>query len=202
MKDKMFLLNLQPFLAKNMQKISSELQSYSLTVYTAEQAKCSERAQRLTSGQASTQPPRSLIELTNESSIFAILHTHFTWILSTGARYLTENVTVGAPSVPPWIAGDEDGFSVVNMDNEEWLLHRQMADNETEDYSIRKCRELLKTDFISTCYCVLVGTQVSHNSFVYGLLSMVYSCSILIFPNAGSLARPSRKNNASNEVYA
>lgn len=162
MKDKMFLLNLQPFLAKNMQKISTELQTYSLSVYTAEQAKCSERAQRLTSGQASTQPPRSLIELTGESSVFAIMHTHFTWILATGARYLTENVTVGAPTVPPWIGGDEDGFSVVKMDNEEWLNSRRTADDDTEEFTIRKSRELLKTDFIATCYCVLVGIQVQN----------------------------------------
>lgn len=161
MKDKMFLLNMQPFLAKNLQKISSELQAFSSAIYSAEEAKCSERAQRLTSGQTSTQPPRSLIELTGESSVFAILHSHFAWLLSTGARYLTENVTIGTPTVPPWIGCEEDGFAVVQMDNEEWLIKRLgIDDTDEEEYSLRKCREMLKKDFVAACYCTLVGIQV------------------------------------------
>lgn len=157
----MFLLNIQPFLAKNMQRISEELQTLSLSVYATEQTKYSERAQRLTSGQTSTQPPRSLIELTGESNVFALMHSHFTWILSTGARYLTEIVTIGTPTVPPWIGDDEDGFSLVQMDNEEWLIKRLgIHDDHEEQFSLRKCREILKSDFVAACYCTIVGIQV------------------------------------------
>lgn len=163
MKDKQFLLNMQPFLARNLLKLSAELQSYSSTVYSAEQAERSERAQRLTSGQTNSRPPRSLIELTNESSVFAVLHSHFVWMLSNGARYFTENVTIGSPTAPPWIGNDEDGFSTVQMDKEDWLIRRfdSNRNDSGEGSLLRKCRNILKEDFRATCYCALVGIQVS-----------------------------------------
>lgn len=162
MKDRMFLLNMQPFLAKNFLKISTELQSFSSAVYSAEQAQRSERAQRLTSGQTSSQPPRSLVELTDAPCVFAILHSHFIWILSNGARYFTENVTIGTPTAPPWIGNDEDGFSVVQMDNEEWLIRRLgINDNDNEEANmLRIYRNIFEEEFKATCYCALVGIQV------------------------------------------
>lgn len=183
MKDKMFLLNMQPFLAENLQKLSTELQGYSLEIYSAEQAKHSERAQRLTTGQTSTQPPRSLIHLTGQKNIFAHIHSHFTWILWMGARCLTENITVGTPTVPPWIANEEDGFAVIQMDKEEWLMKRLgiEEDDETSN-SLRKCKELLGSHFVAICYCVIVGQQVSRfnsikkkeNLFIYNVIYVIF----------------------------
>lgn len=162
MKDKMFLLNIQPFLAKCMEKVSTELRNYSSAVYDADQAVYSERAQRLNSGQTSTQPPRSLIELTGEKNIFAHIHSHFTWILWMGARCLTEDITIGTPSVPPWIDENEEIVSLVEMDNEEWLIKRLKIDENNEsNYPLRKCKEVLGADFIAACYCVIVGIQVN-----------------------------------------
>ncbi|KAG4073473.1 hypothetical protein HA402_000697 [Bradysia odoriphaga] len=162
MKDKMFLLNIQPFLSENLTKISTILKNYALNTYKAEQSKCSERAQRLTSGQPNTQAPRSLAELTGETNIFAELHTHFTWILWAGARCLSESLTLGSPTVPPFIGRDtEEGFSLVQMDKEGWLLNKYGLDNDDDEfYSLRKCKEILRSDFVAVCYCVIVGLQV------------------------------------------
>lgn len=175
MKDKSFLLNIQPYLAKNMMGISKKLQDYAFATYTTEQSHGSERARRLNSGQANVQAPRSLPELTGEPHIFGQLHSHFAWILWSGARCLTETVTLGCSTVPAWIGRDTDeGFSMVQMDKEDWLLRRfgVVGDEEddggggaddsfNENYSLRRCKELLRSDFMAACYCTLVGIQVS-----------------------------------------
>lgn len=158
----MFLLNTQPFLAENLTKISTILKNYALATYNTEQSKCSERAQRLTSGQPNTQALRSLAELTGEPNIYAELHTRFTWILWAGARCLSESLTLGSPTVPPFVGRDtEEGFSLVQMDKEGWLLNKYGADSEDDEfYSLRKCKEILRSDFVPVCYCVIVGLQV------------------------------------------
>lgn len=169
MKDKSYLINIQPFLADALQKISKRLQDYAFAVYSAEQSSgMSERAKRLTSGQANTQAPRSLAVLTGETHIFAQLHTHFSWILWSGARCLTETVALGCPTVPPWVDKDtEEGFTMVNMDKEDWLLRNQAHDDrldglrrDSEQMSLRTCKELLGSEFTAACFCVLIGTQV------------------------------------------
>lgn len=168
MKDKSFLLNIKPFLAENLLNISKKLQNYGFATFTAEQSKGSERAKRLNSGHANTQAPRSLLTLTGETNIFAQLHTHFTWLLWAGARYLSETVTIGCPTVPPWIGNDTDeGFSMVQIDKEEWLLKKYKNDIDDQDttYSLRKCKEILNSDFPAACYCALVGVQVRFVSF-------------------------------------
>lgn len=173
MKDKSFLLNIQPYLAENLLNISKKLQDYAFATYTSEQAKGSERARRLISGQANTQAPRSLPELTDEPHIFGQLHTHFTWILWSGARCLTETVTLGCPTVPPWISKDtEEGFSLVQMDKEDWLMRRYEPDTDDDDdnylssnCSLRHCKEILRSEFTAACYCALVGLQVGLRSF-------------------------------------
>lgn len=164
MKDKMYLLNIQPFLAEHLQKVATELQTYSAGVHSAEQAKYSERAQRLNSGQASTQPPRPLIELTGQPNIFAYIHSHFAWILWMGARCLTENITGGVPSVPPWSKNDSYSFVDLKCAMNEWPIQRYHVDNEHETENcdlFRKYKQLLKEHFVAACYCVIVGIQVS-----------------------------------------
>lgn len=166
MKDKSYLINIQPFLADALRKISKRLQDYAFATYSAEQSTgMSERAKRLTSGQPNTQAPRSLVVLTGETHIFAQLHTHFSWILWSGARCLTETVALGCPTVPPWMDKDtEEGFTMINMDKEEWLFRNQRASDtprgDVEQLSLRGCKELLGSEFTAACFCVLVGTQV------------------------------------------
>lgn len=163
MKDKMYLLNVQPFLAENLQKISTELQGYSSQIHSAEQAKYSERAQRLNSGHASTQPPRSLIELTGETNIFAYIHSHFSWILWMGARCLTENISIGLPLLNTTNT-KHDSFSVIQLKNKDSnVMKKLFIDNDNEHFDfVRKCQRILGEYFLSACYCALVGIQVTN----------------------------------------
>lgn len=161
MKDKMYLLNVQPFLAENLRKISTELQGYSLAIYSAEQAKYSERAQRLNTGHASTRPPRSLIELTGQTNIFAYIHSHFAWILWMGARCLTENINIGLPFLNANTNNKLDPFTLIQLKNRDSITKRLSIDNDNEriDY-VRKCGQLFGEHFAAACYCAIVGIQV------------------------------------------
>lgn len=156
----MFLLNAQPFLAEHLEKLSAELRTYSFDVYSAEQLKQSERAQRLNTGQTSTKPPRSLIELTGQKNIFALIHSHFAWMLWMGARCLIENIPIGTPIVPPWVGHEAEGSGIIQMDREGWLMKRLGIDDDDGGSSLRKCKEMLGTYFPAACYCVMVGIQV------------------------------------------
>lgn len=182
MKDKMFLLNTQPFMAAHMKKVSQMLQDYTSNTYTSMQSQYSERARRLNSGEVNGIASRSLDNLTGQPNIFAYIHSHFTWLLWAGARHLTETITLGTPTVPPWIAMDtEEGFSIVQMDKEDWLLKKfensqahgsaaaTAAGNaeESNQCSLRMCKNILNSHFIAACYCVVVGIQVTLNIIYY-----------------------------------
>lgn len=160
MKDKMYLLNLQPFLAEHLKHISTELQTYSSAIHSAEHAKYSERALRLNSGQTSMRPPRSLVQLTGEPNVFALIHSHFTWILWMGARYLTENITMVAAEF-----NRDKPYSVIELSNgaasvqpAKRFVHA--ADMETGT-SIRKCKQMLGEHFIAAGFCAVAGIQVA-----------------------------------------
>lgn len=103
--------------------------------------------------------------MTGEKHIFAILHSHFAWLLLWGSRYLTETVTLGSPTVPPWVEKEtEEGFAMVQVDKEEWLLRRigniMDDDDPNVHISIREYKTLLRSDFTTICFCALVGIQV------------------------------------------
>lgn len=186
MKDKMFLLNTQPFMAMHMKKVSQMLQDYTSNTYTSMQSQYSERARRLNSGEVNGIASRSLDNLTGQPNIFAYIHAHFTWLLWAGARYLTETITLGSPTVPPWIGHDtEEGFSVVQMDKEDWLLKKfensrahsssssasandaaTTKDTECDQCSLRMCKNMLNSHFIAACYCAIVGIQVTINNAI------------------------------------
>ncbi|XP_059621212.1 folliculin [Phlebotomus argentipes] len=164
MKDKLFLLNIQPFLSHNLKKISAQLKEYANATNPGEQSRQSEKAQRLSEGMGFSQP-RPLTELTGEKHIFAHMHSHFAWILWAGAQYLKESVTIGSPMVPPWLGKDtEEGFAMVQIDKEEWLMRKHGMDEIDDDGAIirdfRRFRILLGHHFFNVCYCVLVGIQV------------------------------------------
>uniref|UniRef100_A0A1Q3FI03 Folliculin n=1 Tax=Culex tarsalis TaxID=7177 RepID=A0A1Q3FI03_CULTA len=173
MKDKMFLLNIQPYLADCLTKISKELQGYAKVVHEADLRAqgASNRAQRINQG-FSTNSSRSLVDLTGKESIFAYLHAHFSFVLWAGSRYLTESITLGSPSVPPWLGRDtEEGFTMVQTDKEGYLM-RRMGFGKVEDetdrvdewtkakYSLRMFRQMLKDSFLSVCFCALTGIQI------------------------------------------
>ena len=79
-----------------------------------------------------TVPPRSFQELTGESNIFAHLHSQFAWLLWAGARYFTENLTLGNPSIPALCKNDtEEGFAFIQVDKEEYLMKNFPTSNST-----------------------------------------------------------------------
>jgi len=77
MKDKYFLLNIKPFLAEHLKKVSSELQAAAKKTKETEESTYSERQRRLSGAQFLMHTSRSLLELTGEEHIFAQLHFNF-----------------------------------------------------------------------------------------------------------------------------
>lgn len=165
MKDKMFLLNTQPFLSKNIKDIARQIQESAQKIYEAEQKQFPQRAERLNTGKASNVPPRSLKELTGESNIFAHLHSIFSWILWAGSRYYTEILTLGTPSTPALYKDIEEGYTFIQIDKEEFLQHNFPSSSNnafaaTSSYNLRALKSAAASNFNHILYCSLVGIQI------------------------------------------
>uniref|UniRef100_A0A336MZ16 CSON008770 protein n=1 Tax=Culicoides sonorensis TaxID=179676 RepID=A0A336MZ16_CULSO len=170
MKDKTFLLNTEPFLSKHLESISKELQQYADKVYEREQSECSQRATRLNAGKITSNTKRSLLDLTGEQHIYGYLHQNFAWLLWAGARYLSESITLGTPSPPPWLGKEtEEGFTMVQLDKEDFLLNKMGKLTLTDDNiegseenrkSIGQVKEETDDDFPLICYCILTGVRI------------------------------------------
>lgn len=164
MKDKMFLLNTQPFLASNIKDVAKQIQESAEKVYEAEQKMVPQRAERLNTGKCSNVPPRSLKELTGESNVFAHLHSLFSWILWGGSRYYTEIITLGTPSIPATSKDLDDGFAFIQVDKEEFLMQNFPSSSSAmlQDYSynLRSLKTLTSTSFNQILYYSLVGIQI------------------------------------------
>lgn len=168
MKDKMFLLNTQPFLYLNIKDVAKQIQDNSQKIYEAEQKQYPQRAERLNTGKASTVPPRSLKELTGESNIFAHLHSLFSWVLWAGSRYYAEILTLGTPSIPALSKDIEEGFAFIQIDKEEFLLQNFPSSSNRSDvfafhdssFNLRSLKNLTSTSFEQILYCSLVGIQI------------------------------------------
>lgn len=164
--DKMFLLNTQPFLTKNLKEIAASLQKSADNIYLAEQKNFSQRAERLNTGKVTNSAPRSLQELTGESNIYAHLHSQFAWILWAGARYFSETLTLGNPSTAVMFKDKdiENGFTFIQMDKEEFFMknfpERRCRDTDETLHDLRRLKTNTKSHFTQICYCILVGIQV------------------------------------------
>lgn len=158
MKEKLFLLNIQPFLVDHLEKLIDDLTMYSNEVHLIEGAKQSERAIRLANGETRRRPPRSLMELTGKKHIYAFIHSHFAWILLMGAQYLTEKVSAFPAFANVW---GNHGIREIHLipSNEE---HPDVIQNYIEDSndSLRSCKDVFGEKFEALCFCVLVGNQV------------------------------------------
>lgn len=173
MKDKFFLLNIQPFLAEHLKKISEELQSFAKIMHDKELSRSSARDRRLSgTGQIIPSTPRSLIDLTGEENIFAILHSHFSWILLAGSSCLTEHITFGNL---PWIRNNNNNNGQLqrqiinftetgtvnllaeNIKNEMFLNQEETVENL---YSLRRLKDILECGFTGVCYCIITGIKV------------------------------------------
>lgn len=118
MMDKIYLLNSWPFLVPHLKIVIEHLQNKASKVYEEEQAKCPQRAFRLTSSinpgnfmqqRGGNKPARSLMELTDDKNIFKILHVSFVWILKACGNRITETLLEGPPT--------ED--SIIDMEKQE-----------------------------------------------------------------------------------
>ena len=166
MKDKMFLLNTQPFLSNNIKDIARQIQESAQKIYEAEQKQFPQRAERLNTGKASNVPPRSLKELTGESNIFAHLHSMFSWVLWAGSRYYTEILTLGTPSTPALYKDIEEGYAFVQVDKEEFLMQNFPSNSNDvlaihdSSYNLRALKSVAASNFNHILYCSLVGIQI------------------------------------------
>lgn len=167
MKDKMFLLNTQPFLSKNLKEAAKHIQDCAQKVFDSEQKLFSPRAERLNSGKASSVPPRPLNELTGETNIFAHLHSLFSWTLWTGSRNFTEVLTIGTPVAPPTLKKEDvDGFTFVQVDREDFLMNHYQSTSESESQKVCFNLRTLKNScnssisFNQLLYCSLIGIQI------------------------------------------
>jgi folliculin len=167
MKDKFFLLNVQPFLANNIKDIAKQIQENAQKIYDCEQKQFPQRAERLNSGKVSNSLPRSLKELTGESNIFAHLHALFSWVLFAGSRYYSEVLLLGTCAIPATLKSIEGDFAFIHIDKEEFLMRNFPSSSEEQDalsyqYNLRALRSLCETStsFNQILYCSLTGIQI------------------------------------------
>ncbi|XP_046968938.1 folliculin [Vanessa cardui] len=157
MKDKMLLLNVTPVLSEHMQKIAKELQQSADLVYDNEQSICSQRALRLKTGRNDFGQSRSLTQLTGDNDIFKKLHSHFTWMLRTGAVTYSETLYTS-----------QDLLKKLNpeMTNGTVFDDNACLVTENEDsMSLRELENLLTNAvFRIILYCTLTGIDIEIKS--------------------------------------
>ncbi|KAH8240026.1 hypothetical protein KR032_010356 [Drosophila birchii] len=160
MKDKYFLLNIKPFLAEHLKKVSSELQAAARKTKEAEELTCSARQRRLSGAQILLS--RSLLELTGEEHIFAQLHSHFSWLLLAGSRFLTEHVTFGnLPWLPPQSSGRPPAQRLTYNSSTLPMIESIDDPDLEEFFSLRHLKSVVrKEEFATVCYCALTGVKI------------------------------------------
>ncbi|XP_017128652.1 folliculin [Drosophila elegans] len=162
MKDKYFLLNIKPFLAEHLKKVSSELQMAARKTKEAEELTYSERQRRLSGAQFLMHNSRSLLELTGEEHIFAHLHSHFSWLLLAGSRFLTEHVTFGnLPWLPPQSSGRPPAQRLTYNSSTLPMIESIDDPDLEEFFSLRHLKSVVrKEEFATVCYCALTGVKI------------------------------------------
>ncbi|XP_017043441.1 folliculin [Drosophila ficusphila] len=162
MKDKYFLLNIKPFLAEHLKKVSSELQAAARKTKETEELTYSERQRRLSGAQFLMPTSRSLLELTGEEHIFAQLHSHFSWLLLAGSRFLTEHVTFGnLPWLPPQSSGRPPAQRLTYNSSTLPMIESIDDPDLEEFFSLRHLKSVVrKEEFATVCYCALTGVKI------------------------------------------
>ncbi|XP_016924589.1 folliculin [Drosophila suzukii] len=162
MKDKYFLLNIKPFLAEHLKKVSSELQAAAKKTKETEESTYSERQRRLSGAQFLMHTSRSLLELTGEEHIFAQLHSHFSWLLLAGSRFLTEHVTFGnLPWLPPQSSGRPPAQRLTYNSSTLPMIESIDDPDLEEFFSLRHLKSVVrKEEFATVCYCALTGVKI------------------------------------------
>ncbi|KAK3930050.1 Folliculin [Frankliniella fusca] len=89
-RDRLLLLNVWPFLEKNISVFVSEMQSAANKVYEAEQTARPQRALRLSNAYCVDKSSRALPEITGSPQVYAQLHLWFVWLLRNSTTHLRE----------------------------------------------------------------------------------------------------------------
>lgn len=151
MKDKMLLLNVTPVLSEHMKKISKELQELAEVVYNDEQKICSQRALRLKTGRNDFGQSRSLSQLTGDENVYKRLHSHFTWMLKTGALTYSEKLFTSEDLLKKLCPQ-----STMNT-----ICEVDICNNDEKYIALRELENLIsKTVFRVLLYCTLTGIHI------------------------------------------
>ncbi|XP_034250084.1 folliculin [Thrips palmi] len=171
-RDRLLLLNMWPFLEKNISIFVSELQISANKVYEVEQNVRPQRALRLSTAFCSDKSSRPLSELTGSSQVFAQIHLWFVWLLQNAATRLRETLPLVESVIPlDPIEEVQGGLVYVSAKN---CLYRSENISDSENSpsclvkatgpsikSLATLRLLLgPVNFASIVYCLLVGRQV------------------------------------------
>ncbi|XP_038223569.1 folliculin [Zerene cesonia] len=194
MKDKMFLLNVTPVLSEHMKKIAKQLQELADVVYDNEQSICSQRALRLKTGKNDFGQSRSLKQLTNDDDIFKRLHSHFTWMLKSGALIYSETLYTSQYMLNKFHPNTTKGtifedICSVTIDN--------------SSMSLRDAENLLsKEAFRTLLYCLLTGAKIGVISKYRNLSSVVNGLLIILPKNTDKTCENIRIVSHAEEIQA
>lgn len=171
-KDRLLLLNMWPFLEKNISLFVSKLQISANKVYEVEQIARPQRSLRLSNAFCSDRSSRSLSELTGSPQVLAQLHLWFVWLLRNAATRFRETLPLvdSAIALEP-IQEVEGRLTFVSAKNG---LHHCGNNLDTDNSlkclikatgpsirSLSSLRSLLGPfNFASVVFCLLVGRQV------------------------------------------
>lgn len=200
MMDKIYLLNSWPFLVKNLKIVVEHLQDKAQKVYNVEQAKSPKEPNKLASFRINPKPARSLMELTEDKSIFKILHVSFVWILKACGNRITESLLEGPPTEDSIIDMEkqeetEEGFiklfkkSDTEEDVEEEKKEEEKEEEEEEEDSasaVQNIRYLLRSlgekKFHILAHHAVIGNQIIVRGALKSAVKAVLSALKCIVP--------------------
>ncbi|XP_054869441.1 folliculin [Amphiprion ocellaris] len=204
--DRIYLINSWPFLLRHLRLTIQSLQSTALKVFDSEQGVCPQRAVRMNSvfspavfpHQRSGNAARSLTSLTQHPSLWASLHSSFSWLLKACGSRLTEKLLEGAPTedtlvlierqteqeeeMSCWEGAEGGGAKSQRHQSESGMGHDFLCENATCDLpglkfrSLRHLRQVLgAADFRQLAWHVLMGNQVIWRGADPGLIQSAFT---------------------------
>lgn len=203
--DRIYLINSWPFMLHHLRLTIQSLQSTSLKVFESEQGGCPQRAVRMNNVfspqclyQRSGNAARSLTILTDHPSLWASLHSSFSWLLKACGSRLTEKLLEGAPTEDTLVLiekqteqeeemncmeGAEGGSKSQRHPSESTLTVPDFLSDETKleeipgpkFRSLRHLRQVIgAAEFRQLAWHVLMGNQVIWRSADPGLIQSAF----------------------------
>lgn len=186
MMDRVFLINLWPFLVKHFKVLIDELKSKAEAVFTREQdeLKTSHGTRSLRSSLSGMPGPdylrciranesgRSLVELSGDKEIFVYLHKYFVFLLKAGGQRMTECVVEGPPRTTAGPESYQEGVGTASIDftDSANLLEKQVSSHEFHVVRVegqpsfqtlyQMYQALGTADFLELAYHTAKGDQV------------------------------------------